>query len=207
MYIVNTNTNDAIKCANYKEFSENCKALRLNPSIVYHEGQNGFIRLTNAQYKNGNVETPKTLVNTEITYDKLREDAEANNDEGFCAVIAVAIAANIDYATAYDFCKKAGRVHRKGMLTNHIQMALDLAGVDHKHARKTVKGMFAPKSTVRIDCLNQTFTRVVKELPKDKTFLVLTKRHITAVRNGEIQDWMTDKNNRHIVESCIEITS
>ena len=110
------------------------------------------------------------------------------NDEGFCGVVAVAVAAQVSFGKARAELERQGRQHRQGTATYQIESALNVLGCK-----------------VRLEFVSKSFSSLVKTLDKSKTYLVYTRGHVTCIDKGVIMDWMT-ANRRHKVMFIQQIT-
>jgi len=98
-----------------------------------------------------------------------------------CTVIAVAVAARVGFGKAYHAMKREGRRDRCGAYFNQYKKALDKLGFDIVPLENT---------------FGKTLATAKKRAPKQGTFLVNTRGHVTCIRDGEMVDWAADNNSR-----------
>ena len=111
-------------------------------------------------------------------------------ENNYCAVIAVAVAADVSYGKARSYLFKEGRKDGKGTYPKWTYSALNKLGyVLHGYVGNWPK----------------TLATAARVLPKRGTFALLTRGHISVVRDGVLQDWAATTNSRKRVTNIIEI--
>jgi len=127
-------------------------------------------------------------------YKDLQSRTERWEETNDCTVKAWAVVANLSYEDAHDDLRSRGRRHRKGvnmramLISLLIQRNLSAVDVTVKWRKKGVK----------------TVTTAAKLDPKG-TYLVFVKRHVLAVKGGQIHDWTAGR--RHRVNQIYQITN
>ena len=111
-------------------------------------------------------------------------------ENNYCAVIAVAIAADVSYGKARSYLFKEGRKDGKGTPPLWTYNALEKLG----YAKAEYSGRY-PK----------TLATAARVLPKRGTFLIHTRGHISAVQDGVLQDWAASTGSRKRVLDIIEV--
>jgi hypothetical protein len=124
-------------------------------------------------------------------YEYCDKVGKAMGDRSFCSVIALATACQIPHKKAYAVMNKYGRCDRDGAYTSQTIAAIGHLGFDWKEVTDDY-----PKAKTPISA--------VKELPKDKTFMVRVSGHIFTIRNGVVEDW--SEGRKHRVTHIFEIT-
>jgi len=118
----------------------------------------------------------------EHDFAKLRHVAtKYYNETNCCAVIAVAAAAKVAFGKAHRTMQKLGRPDRKATPHHVYEKALRKFGY-----------RLAPCKVP----MGKTLVSAKKKCPKKGTFLILTHRHITCIRDGVMVDWAADNNSR-----------
>ena len=113
-------------------------------------------------------------------------------ENNYCAVIAVAIAADVSYGKARSYLFKEGRKDGKGTPPVWTYRALAKLG----YTTSEYSGKY-PK----------TLATAARVLPKRGTFLIHTRGHISAVKEGVLQDWAASTGSRKRVLDICEIKS
>ena len=111
-------------------------------------------------------------------------------ENNYCAVIAVAIAADVSYGKARSYLFKEGRKDGKGTYPRWTYNVLNKMG----YALHGYTGNY-PK----------TLSTAARVLPKRGTFVILTRSHISAVKDGVLQDWAASTGSRKRVLDIIEV--
>ena len=102
-------------------------------------------------------------------------------ENNYCAVIAVAIAADVSYGKARSYLFKEGRKDGKGTYPAWTYRALEKLG----YTTTEYNGKY-PK----------TLATAARILPKRGTFAIHTRGHISVVQDGVLQDWAATTNSR-----------
>ena len=111
-------------------------------------------------------------------------------EKGYCAVIAVAVVADISYGKARSYLFKEGRKDGKGTPPLWTYNALEKLG----YSRTVYCGRY-PK----------TLATAARVLPKRGTFALHTRGHISVVQDGVLQDWAALTGSRKRVLDIVEI--
>lgn len=131
-----------------------------------------------------------------FTYKELSRVAQKYypRERGYCAVIAVSVAAQVPFGKARSLLHKKGRKQGKGTMPVWTYSVLKNLGykqtpwLHYKHEW--------PKTLA-------TATRV---LPKTGTFLLHTRGHISCVRDGVLEDWAADRKSRKRILEIVQVT-
>jgi hypothetical protein len=131
-----------------------------------------------------------------FTYEELSRVARKYypREEGYCAVIAVSVAARVPFGKARSLLHKKGRKQGKG--TNQVWTYSVLRDLGYKHNPWVSMHHPWPKTLA-------TATRV---LPKTGTFLLHTRGHISCVRDGVLEDWAADCKSRKRILMIQQVT-
>lgn len=132
-----------------------------------------------------------------FTYKELSRVAQKYypRERGYCAVIAVSVAAQVPFGKARSLLHKQGRKEGKGTPLTWTYLTLlalgyttlPLSPFEHKW----------PK----------TLTTAARVLPKKGTFLLHTRGHISCVRDGVLEDWAADSKSRKRVLEVVQVTA
>lgn len=108
-----------------------------------------------------------------------------------CTVVAVAVAANIGFGKAYHAMKREGRKDRRGAYFAQYEAALNKLGysLERRYSRN----------------MGKTLSTAKRLAPKEGTFLLQTRGHVTCIRNGEMVDWAADNNSRKRIISTYQV--
>jgi len=131
-----------------------------------------------------------------FTYQELSKVAQKYypREKGYCAVIAVSVAAQVPFGKARSLLHKQGRKEGKGTLPEWTYQSLLALGytalpwVSCKRER--------PK----------TLASAAKALPKQGTFLLHTRGHISCVRDGVLEDWAAERKSRKRILEVMKVT-
>lgn len=119
------------------------------------------------------------------------KDSESKGEYRDCAVKALAIAAEWEYAEAHAALRKLGRLDNKGTKKGLVESVLSLAGYSI-----TV----IPLRRVRA----KTVTTIERDtLFKNGVFIVRTAGHVLCVRNGVPLDWTNGR--RHRIKAVFQV--
>lgn len=118
-------------------------------------------------------------------------DSESKGEYRDCAVKALAIAAEWEYAEAHAALRKLGRRDRKGTKKGLVESALNLAGYSITEI---------PLRRVRA----KTVTTIERDtLFKYGVFIVRTAGHVLCVRDGMPLDWTNGR--RHRIKAVFQV--
>lgn len=128
--------------------------------------------------------------------DLVRIGREYYKDNGFCAVVAVAVAAECGYGKAFHTLRKLGRKTGAGTPAWMYQEALKQLGVDFTSSREH-------------DMVGRTLGTAERDLPDTGTYLLHVNRHIAVYRDGRLIDWTSrewdGKASRRVIDCVYEI--
>lgn len=115
-------------------------------------------------------------------------------DSGNCAVRAISIAFEVDYAVAYALLQDAGRKHGKGTTVSQI------LSVSRKLA--AAKGYVVRDSRIQKPSPFITAAKIASDYLKsgvECTVFSISRNHITTIVNGKILDTFVDTRPTHIL--------
>jgi hypothetical protein len=119
--------------------------------------------------------------NKPVDYAELKQSTRHYKGEGgYCSVIALAIAAGCKFGKARGIMSRHGRANGDGSYLPHIEAALEET----------------PLRIVRKFNLSSRLNTVHNKLPTTGIFYIITKGHITCIRDGVNHDWSADKRLR-----------
>ena len=111
-------------------------------------------------------------------------------ENNYCAVIAVAVAADVSYGKARSYLFKEGRKEGKGTPPLWTYKVLNKLGYGlHDYTGNWPK----------------TLATAARVLPNRGTFAIHTSRHISMVKDGVLQDWAASTGSRKRVLNIIEV--
>lgn len=144
-------------------------------------------------------------------YKSLRADSNSVGEQNDCAVIAVAVAAEVPYIEALDTLKAFGRRSRKGTPMSVTQRALshlgfalhwckgwEPRGERTYQYRKPVPG--SPLHKAKTFCSAE---RVLRRHYHGQVFLLRSSRHIACFDGQTLQDW--SQGRRHRILEIIKV--
>jgi hypothetical protein len=138
---------------------------------------------------------------------QLAAKSKAHKEKNDCAVKAIAIVANASYEEAHEALAKQGRRNGRGSTIVQIMAALKSLGV---HVNGYINHVYhGGKNMGRCPIRDVTFRlRSVYGMDRkqiaERRFLVLTRNHILAVKDGEVQDWT--EGRRHQARFAWEVS-
>ncbi len=116
-----------------------------------------------------------------VVYDSLRDESTARGEKKDCAVIALAVACRVDYATAHEALRLSGRKDKDGTPFDVTRAAVTRLGYKlHAYKRTTQKGgsRYTPRT-------------IGGRLKKGYYLCRIVNRHtghIFGVVNGQVMD-------------------
>lgn len=114
-----------------------------------------------------------------VTYECLdRAAGHYRGERGYCSVIAVAIAAGLKFGKARAIYGRHGRKTGQGTFQHQQKKALAECGL----------AMTLDPDLSR-ECSGTHLCLVTRRLPKTGTFFVYTSGHVSAVKDGKLEDW------------------
>ena len=131
--------------------------------------------------------------------------SQSYGEKGACTVIMTAIVLDTTYEDAWNLTNKAGRPPRKGMYHKDMFKTFEARGVVpsviYNRGKTYINGKL--KFTTPVVCDDHSRLRYVKVvndlttyLPRQGTFIVVTKAHVLTVVNGKVQDWTEGRLHR-----------
>ena len=131
-----------------------------------------------------------------FTYKELSRVAQKYypRERGYCAVIAVSVAAQIPFGKARSLLHKQGRKEGKGTPPTWTYLTLLALGYTT-----------LPLSPFEHEW-PKTLTTAARVLPKKGIFLLHTRGHISCVRDGVLEDWAADRKSRKRILEIVQVT-
>lgn len=135
---------------------------------------------------------------------KLKTTSLAMGECNDCTVIAVAVAAGVDYEVAHEAMHRAGRRKGRGAQLTVVWRALRSLGFEveclrTKYARRVAaEGVAIAERPPAWVHRAKTATSLGAFLPARGNLLALTsrRRHILACRGGKVLDWTEGRRHR-----------
>lgn len=131
-----------------------------------------------------------------FTYEELSRVARKYypKEKGYCAVIAISVAAQVPFGKARSLLHKQGRNQGKGTRPAWTYLALKALG--YKQKPWFPYNHEWPK----------TLATAARVLPKQGTFLLHTRGHISCVRDGILEDWAAERKSRKRILEIVQVT-
>jgi len=131
-----------------------------------------------------------------FTYKELSRVAQKYypKEKGYCAVIAVSVAAQVPFGKARSLLHKQGRKQGKGTRPDWTYTVLKNLGFKQTPWVSMQKPW--PK----------TLATATRALPHKGTFLLHTRGHISCVRDGVLEDWAAERKSRKRIYKIIQVT-
>jgi hypothetical protein len=113
-----------------------------------------------------------------------------------CAVKAVALACEVDYATAHAMLKKNGRKDRKGTYRHTTRRSVEELGCtirvwSHREHKDVIASY--PKAHQILKNITthhpRRFAKRWAQADLNKTYLFFCSRHVAVVKAGQLHDW------------------
>lgn len=132
-----------------------------------------------------------------LSYQSVRMDSSSYGEHNDCTVVAVALLAGVTYAEAHKAMRDEGRKNGKGAYCYQYIKALESFGkkVTAIPQNSIISTFPSPHCNLRSLTTHHP-RRFPKVWPKQKKYLVQTKRHALAIINGETMDWSINKSLR-----------
>jgi len=107
------------------------------------------------------------------------------NDDNYCTVVALAIAAGVGFGKAFHTYRKLGRRRGRGTRTPMQEQALAQFGLK----LKKVDGNYGCKTTKAVGKMAHLL---------DGTFWVFCTGHVGCIKDGHYFDWANKRNMRNV---------
>lgn len=132
----------------------------------------------------------------DVCFSSLEQAASHYRGEtNFCGVIAVCIATGCKFGKARAAMARLGRKTGRGSAITWINRAI-----------KEIGGMTVQNRRDLTDAFRGTHLKKITErLPKRGIFLVYTSGHVSAVRDGVLQDWAAETGSRKRIQFIVEV--
>jgi len=131
-------------------------------------------------------------------FEDLCTATRTHNEDNDCGVKALAVLAKVSYEDAHSALSLCGRINRRGCSTFQLRTACRLLGYDLQEIDpwemiKKYRGSYPS----RLCGVTTYHPNKFPEAWKDgETYLLFTRRHVVAVKNGETIDWTTNRSLR-----------
>lgn len=116
---------------------------------------------------------------------KAKEAREKFSEANDCSVIATSIAARVPYNEAHAALRAQGRPNRRGSTVSQLLRALESLGC----SLEEIDNPRQPNGS-------RYTMKTVGRLARRGYYIVLVRRHVAAVVNGDVEDWSTDHKHR-----------
>jgi hypothetical protein len=157
------------------------------------------------------------MENTKL--DKLVNDGLNANDNGFCTVIALAVAFDKTYQEAAQIMRGYGRRYRKGMHRHAMEYAIQTEALKHGYSYSVYDSEHVRDGEIRVNAHRRrtevsvqekfgvvgkmTVNNCLRYLNPKKKYIIGVRGHAVAVAEGKVQDWT--EGRRHQVKHIIEL--
>ncbi len=119
-------------------------------------------------------------------YNEIMNISRSLNEYNDCSVIALSIVTEIDYKTIRDFMFSSQlRNHKSPTSINNIGKTLDFFDYNYIIVRTYPK--------------YKTVYSAEKNLDKNNSYLIFTKDHVLAMKNGKVHDWTSGRLFRTVL--------
>jgi hypothetical protein len=137
-------------------------------------------------------------------FSQLNNASFAAGETNDCGVKAVALVATVPYDVARQALADRGRKARKGTYTHDILATVRAAGkeVTQVNPRDIIARYPSPHRNVLRSVTTHHPRRFNKVWPKGR-YLLFSKRHVSAVIDGELHDWAINSAKR--VQAIYEV--
>lgn len=128
-------------------------------------------------------------------YAAMRDDRRALNETNDCAVVALALVADVTYPVAHETLRQVGRKPRRGTYVVHTLEALKRLGKNYRMimSRDLINTYPGVHKNLR-HVTSHHPRRFPKTFSDNKTYLFVTSRHILAVKGNTVHDWSINKS-------------
>jgi len=125
--------------------------------------------------------------NYSTPYQKMLQASGVMQETNDCAVIAIAIVADLTYMDAHALFEQIGREPQSITLSTQVEQALNLLDIKTRDVTKQYRVTLGAK-TIR------TLGRVMAG--RKGSYLAYTQDHIVAIKDGVIHDWLDGRLHR-----------
>lgn len=125
-----------------------------------------------------------------LDYVAMRNASARYNEHNDCAVVALAVACNVEYEEAHAALAKQGRRNRRGTFFHHTVAAVKTLGFELEpiNPRDFIDRYPGQQKTLK-NVTTHHPDRFPKVWADGNTYLIQTDRHILAVKDGVNCDW------------------
>jgi hypothetical protein len=128
----------------------------------------------------------------------IQETREYLSDKGCCAVVATAVAFDIDFKESQQYYDNAGRRRRTGTSILQINRVVD------KLKLSQAVNVEQEKPTIYTNGKTMTAGNCIKYLDDDCNYIALTSGHALGIREGKVEDWTAGR--RHRITKLYKVT-
>lgn len=121
-----------------------------------------------------------------MEYTSLQKESNRFGERNDCTVKAYAVVANVSYEEARKEMAKEGRVFRKGLKS-------DFYAYNNRMLRRLRANGFEVEF---VGCKSKTVRTLGRNIKSKDSFLIFTKGHVLAAKEGKIIDWTEGRCHR-----------
>ena len=128
----------------------------------------------------------------------IQDTREYLSDKGCCALVATAVAFDIDFKESQQWYDRAGRRRRRGTTVRQITTVVNKL--------KISKGVNVEQELPSIYTNGKTMTagNCIKYLDNNCNYIALTSGHALGIREGKVEDWTAGR--RHRITKLYKVT-
>jgi hypothetical protein len=128
----------------------------------------------------------------------IQETREYLSDKGCCALVATAVAFDIDFKESQQYYDNAGRRRRTGTSILQINRVVDKLKLSQDVNVEQEKPSIYTKGKT------MTAGNCIKYLDDDCNYIALTSGHALGIREGKVEDWTAGR--RHHITKLYKVT-
>jgi hypothetical protein len=128
----------------------------------------------------------------------IQETREYLSDKGCCALVATAVAFDIDFKESQQYYDNAGRRRRTGTSILQINRVVDKLKLSQD------VNVEQEKPSIYTNGKTMTAGNCIKYLDDDCNYIALTSGHALGIREGKVEDWTAGR--RHHITKLYKVT-
>jgi hypothetical protein len=128
----------------------------------------------------------------------IQETREYLSDKGCCAVVATAVAFDIDFKESQQYYDNAGRRRRTGTSILQINRVVDKLKLSQD------VNVEQEKPSIYTNGKTMTAGNCIKYLDDNCNYIALTSGHALGIREGKVEDWTAGR--RHHITKLYKVT-
>jgi hypothetical protein len=128
----------------------------------------------------------------------IQETREYLSDKGCCALVATAVAFDIDFKESQQYYDNAGRRRRTGTSILQINRVVDKLKLSQD------VNVEQEKPSIYTNGKTMTAGNCIKYLDDNCNYIALTSGHALGIREGKVEDWTAGR--RHHITKLYKVT-